>query len=187
MATEIPGTALALGSSRASMVDSSTKPRDVYAVSLVAGQEVQFSVTGHSSYLYFILANPGSTSFATSSYSQAFYTGSSSAWSIKFVPAVSGTYYFEVTATGSGQSYTIAATSTGVVYGDGSVATEIPGTALALGSSCTSVLDSKTKPRDVYAVSLVAGQEVQFSVTGHSSYLYFILANPGSTSFATSS
>lgn len=114
---DIPGIVLALGSGRSSVVDKNTKPREVWALNLVAGQTVQFTITGF--YLdgtsrrgRVILANPGSKSFETGTYSEAFSAEASAffapSWKRNFTPAVSGTYYLAVLAEGSGLGYTIS-------------------------------------------------------------------------------
>ncbi len=113
VASDIPGTALSLGASRGSVVDEDTKPRDVYALSLTAGQEVQIRVTNESgSSLRYQLANPGSQSFerenVTLAFNETAYT-----WDKKFVPPVTGTYYLAVIARSSAQPYTVEVWLTG--------------------------------------------------------------------------
>jgi hypothetical protein len=101
VADDIPGTNLSFGISQRLVVDKGTKPRDVYALSLSAGEEVLIKVTGHPGQLNFILAAPGSTSFDNNRYTSLYnsmgqYT--TSPWSYAFTPATSGTYYFAVNA-----------------------------------------------------------------------------------------
>ena len=121
--SDIPGTSLALGASQNSVVDKATKPRDVYAMSLSGGQEVQIEVTDYPGQLNFILAAPSSTSFDGNRYTTVFNSlGQStySPWSYTYTPSTSGTYYFAVNAWESGsQPYTISAVATGTIYGAG--------------------------------------------------------------------
>ena len=193
-ANDIPGTPLALGATQKSVVDGTTKPRDVYAISLSAGQEVQFGViieeTVYRKYLKFELVHPDSQSFATGNKSTAFTISYySSSWSKNFVPPTTGTYYFSISTVESAKAYTLSVVLTGSTYGNGTTANDIPGTPLALGATQKSVVDGTTKPRDVYAISLSAGQEVQFGViieeTVYRKYLKFELVHPDSQSFAT--
>ena len=115
MAGDIPGTPLAVGATVSSVVDVNTKLRDVYALELTAGQEVQFRVDGAggtSDYVYPILADPGSTSFETGSTTLAFSerTQYNDPWTRNFVPAVSGTYFLAIKARQTGQAYTLSVT-----------------------------------------------------------------------------
>ena len=121
---------------------------------MTAGQQVQFTITAISNgALQFYLYNPSSRSIALNELSQAFYAypvyEGSPPWTYNFTPAVSGTYYVSVQATGTSQSYTLSVATTGQTFGNGSVADDIPGTALAVGNSSTSTVDSNTKVRDV--------------------------------------
>ena len=111
VASDIPGTTLAFGASLSSVVNKATEPRDVYALSLSAGQQVQIQVAGYPGQLNFVLAAPGSTSFGGNSYMQLFNSSSQSTvnpWSYTFMPSASGTYYFAVNAWENiSQPYTI--------------------------------------------------------------------------------
>jgi len=111
--SEIPGTALSLGASRGSVVDKEAKPRDVYALSLTAGQEVQLKVTIPNGYLTFQLAKPGSQSFQTGNVALAFSQRDYSTWTRNFAPPVTGTYYLAIIADTSAQPYTIEVLLTG--------------------------------------------------------------------------
>jgi hypothetical protein len=97
-----------------------------------------------------------------------------------YVPSVSGTYYLAVIARGPGQGYSVTLEPTGKSFGDGSAANNIPGTPLAMGATRPSAVDTNTKPRDVFALALTAGQQVQFTFTLVTGSLDFRLANPGS-------
>ncbi|MGB8645469.1 MAG: protein kinase [Anaerolineae bacterium] len=180
---DISGTKIALCSSVSSVVDNQTKQRDVYAMDLVGGQEVRFTVIP-SGYVRFNLFNPSSKSIETNRYSEAFHDGRDSKWVADFMPAVSGTYYFSVSATGTGQKYSLSVDPTGNTAPAEQVSSDIPGTRLDLGKQVLSVIDNQTKQRDVYAIDLAGGQEVRFTVIP-SGYLRFNLFNPGSKSIST--
>ena len=101
-----------MGTSRSSVVDTDTKPRDVYALTLTAGQEVQFRANMQGA-LRFQLAHPGSQSFRTEAVTLAFNLRPSGSWTREFVPAVTGTYYLAVIAQSSAQPYTVEVLPTG--------------------------------------------------------------------------
>ncbi len=107
VASDIPGTQIALGSTVSSVVDYNTKLHDVYAIDLVAGQGVRFTVSNDDGYLYLGLYNPSSQSIETNRVSPAFTANGSGKWVRDFTPAVSGTYYFAIQATpaSTGQTY----------------------------------------------------------------------------------
>lgn len=121
---EIPGTPLPLGVKQSSVVDKNLKPRDVYALSLTAGQEVQLQLDSQS-VLTVELAEPGSTSFQTGSVTlafdtetgtweeQLFGTGATVSWTQNFTQPVTGTYYLAVISDDSAQPYTIQVLLTG--------------------------------------------------------------------------
>ena len=112
VANDIPGTALTFDTAVSSVVDVDTEIRDVYALELTAGQEVQFGVDGfRRATLRFTLAAPGSSSFVTGGISKEFeLSDSSTPWQHSFAPATSGTYYLEVKATKEGQNYNLTVT-----------------------------------------------------------------------------
>jgi hypothetical protein len=108
IASDIPGTKLALGASQNSILDENTKPRDVYAIELTAGQEVVFVLSGESQDISVVLANPGAESFSARKYTKAFGVDyADSGWSQTFLPGVSGTYYLAVGTSQSSQPYTL--------------------------------------------------------------------------------
>ncbi len=74
---------------------------------------------------------------------------------------------------------------TGKVNLAGKVASDIPGTPVAAGTTVTSVADSNTKPRDVYAIEMEAGATLHLEVAllSQPSRATITVANPGSTSF----
>jgi hypothetical protein len=109
VASDVPGTPLALGEEASGIIDANTKPWDVYAIELVAGQEVVFTLSGPSKDIYVELANPDTESFIRGSHTWAFYESYADAgWRKTFVPAVSGTYYLGLSAYQSSQSYTVS-------------------------------------------------------------------------------
>lgn len=117
IASEIPGTPLSLGSSVRSVVDQNTKPRDVYAVTLVAGQEVRFVLTELtapiSAWVDTSVVNPGARDLSdTRLYTLALTRTTYVRDEWRFTPAVAGTYYLVVRARTSAQAYafTLAAT-----------------------------------------------------------------------------
>ena len=111
VASDIPGTRICLDIPISSVIDNNTKPRDVYSIDLIVGQEVRFTSTDDPR-LRFHLYNPSSTSIELGRVSEA--------WSVNqgyyvfvnlsqnFTPAVSGKYYLSVEATGTGQKYQLS-------------------------------------------------------------------------------
>jgi hypothetical protein len=145
-------------------LDVNTKPRDVYAIELVAGQEVVFTLSGSSTDISVVLANPGAESFSARKYTKAFAMDYADAgWSQTFLPEVSGIYYLALGAYQTSQPYTVSVSSTGKTVEGSSIASDVPGTPLAIGGEVSSIIDKSTKPRDVYAIELVAGEEVVFT------------------------
>lgn len=117
IASELPGTPLAVGSSVKSVVDQNTKPRDVYAITLTAGQEVRFVLTDLSSpitaWVDTSVINPGARDLSdTRSFTLALTRSTYARDEWRFTPAVAGTYYLVVRARTSAQAYafTLAAT-----------------------------------------------------------------------------
>jgi hypothetical protein len=109
IASDVPGTPLAVGEEVSSIVDINTKPKDVYAIELVAGQEVVFTLSGPSKEIYVQLANPDTQSF-DGPFTYAIYQDLpvDPGWRRTFLPAVSGTYYLSVSARHSSQPYTVS-------------------------------------------------------------------------------
>ncbi|TAJ19928.1 MAG: J domain-containing protein [Dehalococcoidia bacterium] len=117
IASEIPGTPLVVGSSVKSVVDQNTKPRDVYAITLTAGQEIRFVLTDLSSpitaWVDTSVINPGARDLSDSrSFTLALTRSTRARDEWRFTPAVAGTYYLVVRAQTSAQAYafTLAAT-----------------------------------------------------------------------------
>ena len=115
VASDIPGTTLGVGMTVSSTVDQHAKPRDVYAIDLVAGQGVRFTLAEHPGTLNVTLARPGSVSFAGWNYWLITFASSDQwlggFWTYAFAPVVSGTYYLAVEAFDTSQSYTISVTA----------------------------------------------------------------------------
>jgi len=181
--SDIPGTEICLGSSVTSVIDDNTRPRDTYAFDLTAGQEVLFQAESRGC-VYIYVYNPNSRSIETDQVSRAISSGCRSEWQQNYTPAVSGRYYLSVSATDSGQRYTLSLKPTGQQVPINQVPSDIPGIALAIGDSRTSVLDDNTKPRDVYSIDLQAGRDVVFKAISNGC-LYMQLYNPGSKSIET--
>ena len=108
MASNVPGTPLPLGDSIRSVVDRNTKKRDVYAVSLSAGQEVRLSVVALANGGFrAVLVNPGARDLDgayTKGFEETMYEGNKKV----FTPAVSGTYSLVFEANQTGQAYTFS-------------------------------------------------------------------------------
>jgi hypothetical protein len=103
---------VASGAIVSSVVDEHTKPRDVYAVTLAAGQSLQVQVDVSGSVTYSVeIANPDSRTFQSGGWTgqtscgYAFTTCSAS-----FTPAVPGTYYLAIVAQSPTVSYTLHVT-----------------------------------------------------------------------------
>ena len=70
----------------------------------------------------------------------------------------------------------------------GKVASALPGTPLRLGQPVTSVVDQGAKPRDMYTVTLRAGQTFTVQVTAAGRTFSVLLGAPGTfPSFAAAS
>ena len=106
--SEIPGTKSCVGVSVSSVIDQKTKPRDVYALDLVAGQQVLFKIAASNGCNYFNLYNPSSKSIDANQVSLAFNANCYDGATQLFTPAASGTYYLVIFASGSGQPYTLS-------------------------------------------------------------------------------
>ena len=63
-------------------------------------------------------------------------------------------------------------------------ASDLPGTRLAVGQAVTSVVDLGTRPRDVYALDLRAGQTLRVDVTVEASDYDVLLLPPGALTAA---
>ncbi len=90
-------------------------PRDVYAVQLTAGQEVEVTVTKKDNKSLFVeMAVPGTQSLDGSNPSLVIDTRTSwggTSWSTTFTPTVTGTYYLAIIARDTAEMYTVKVTS----------------------------------------------------------------------------
>jgi len=107
VADDIPGTLIAVGAVITSVVDPDTKPRDVYAIYLTAGDAFVVEFHGHSAlqcpacYMEYSLnlLNPDSKSFVHDRFSGSeICAGTYHECRVEFRPAVSGVYYLAVVA-----------------------------------------------------------------------------------------
>jgi DNA-binding CsgD family transcriptional regulator len=107
---DIPGVLVAPGVTISSVVDEHTKPRDVYAIRLAAGQVLQFSMSiqpGRHTYAIEI-ADPDMVSFETNPWhGSSFCAYDQISCSDSFTPAATGTYYLGVVALSSNVPYTL--------------------------------------------------------------------------------
>lgn len=107
---DIPGVLVAPGITISSVVDQHTKPRDVYAIRLAAGQVLQFSVTVRTALFSYAIeiADPDLVSFASSAWHGSTFCGYYNiSCSDSFTPAANGTYYLAVVALDSNVPYTL--------------------------------------------------------------------------------
>jgi hypothetical protein len=110
--SDIPGVLLAPGAIVSSVGDEHTKPRDVYAVTLAAGQtlQVQVDVSGSASYSVAI-ANPDSRTFQSGGWTgQTPCSYAFAPCSATFTPAVAGTYFLAIVAQSPTVSYALHVT-----------------------------------------------------------------------------
>ena len=117
IASGLPGTPLPVGTSVRSVVDQTTKPRDVYAVTLVAGQEIRFTLneltSPISAWVETSVVNPGARDLADPrSFSLALTRTTFARDEWRFTPAIAGTYYLVVRAQTSGQAYAFTLSAT---------------------------------------------------------------------------
>jgi len=180
----LPGTSLQPGSVITTVIDDHTKPRDVYALSVQAGQRLQVTVTA-TSWSYSVAL--GALGAIPTSPSEVLCTSMSTC--TKTIPiAATGTYLLVVQAFGPGVRYTLHTAALPLAVGQdtvnlaGKVANDVPGTSLAPGTTVTSVIDVAAKRRDVYAVSLAAGQTLQVDTDANRWDYSVLLLPPGTTS-----
>ena len=181
--TDLAGTPLQPGNAVTSVVDQATKPRDVYALPVQAGQTLQVTVTATSSAYGVTLDPPGALSGAGS----AFLCTSTQNCTATLPIAAAGTDLLVLQAYGPGIRYTLRTATVplgvgpGVTDLAGTVANDLPGTPLGLGKTVTSVIDAATKRRDVYAVALRAGQTLQVDTDATRSDYSVLLLPPTAT------
>ena len=111
---DIPGVFVPLGTTVSSSVSKNAKLRNVHALELSAGEEVQFAFNRNSGHdVYITLATPGSSSFVVGNISHEFKEtvhgyGGDLNWRRNYSPPVTGTYYLEVRAKGEAVPYHLA-------------------------------------------------------------------------------
>jgi hypothetical protein len=166
---DIPGTPLSVGGSVTGTVDAADQ-WDIYSVELTAGAEVYIrldpgNVAGNKGNIHVFA--PGASSISESQAFDDFILGAEGGkpWVDKhgayfyYIPARSGTYYFGVEWAEGTLDYglSVARTSRAVLQ-LAPDADDVPGTALGSGT-VAGVVSSRADRYDVYAVSLVAGQQ----------------------------
>lgn len=115
VASDIPGTLVAPPVTVNSVLDRDTKPRDVYAIQLQAGEQLTVTLKGAKLYYYEVwMANPGSTTVATNDPNkftgaelQLYSCGNPKGCSTDFTPATTGVYYLAVSERDSAVPYTL--------------------------------------------------------------------------------
>lgn len=188
MASDLPGTRLTVGDAVSSVVDQATKPRDVYALSLPAGQRLRVTVTATSADYDVTLGDPDAVPGAISAADgrRLYPIGPTCTATVPI--AATGSYLLVIDAQGPGVRYTLHTAALPGEVGQGvtnltaQVASDLPGTALTVGNAVTSVLDQGTKPRDVYALTLRAGQTLAVDLTADSADYDVLLLPPGAAS-----
>lgn len=111
--SDIPGVLVAPGVTISSVIDQHTKPRDVYAVRLAAGQTLQLQMTVNTGmFSYSIeIANPDAASFTPGAWhGETLCNYYNSPCTESFTAAVAGTYYVAVVANGATVPYTLRLT-----------------------------------------------------------------------------
>jgi hypothetical protein len=196
---DIPGGALALGSSVSQSV-SSGDVNDVYAIDLTAGEEVHIrcdpgTTSGPRGSFYLLV--PGASSITSSDDRREIgYTLSGGSfirfWAdYDYIPAKSGTYYLWVEWETGTLNYQLSVTRTArAPLNMAAESDDIPGTAIGSGT-VTGVVSSKADPDDVYAVGLTAGQPVTIRLlpltpynNSGSSLAYLSLLDPSTLSIS---
>jgi hypothetical protein len=111
--SDIPGILLASSAIVSSVVDEHTKARDVYAISLAAGQTLQIQVDVSGTVTYGVqIANPDARTFQAGGWTgQTPCNYAFASCSATFAPAVGGTYYVAIVAQSPTVSYTLHVTT----------------------------------------------------------------------------
>jgi hypothetical protein len=205
-ADDIPGTPMSVGDAVSGTIDQTTKPRDVYSISLKRGEQVQMTLTmsqvaaisfqGYATCLFLI--SPSSTSIATGKSAtivNGTVGGDKHVRTITYTPAVDGTYYIDVATNGyvdggmHGVTYSLTTARTAAPAITDPWAPDIFGIAIGPGT-VHGVIDVTTMVRNVFAVRLFASEPVQLPLTmSHEAYIAFVghatclhLMAPSSTS-----
>ncbi len=159
-------------------MDQSVSSDDVYSVWLESGQTISVSMTADDGtdfgiYLYAPGTSTviGNTDFVASSY------GSYPA-TFTYVAPASGTYYLDECASEVPGAYSIDYTLDGTSLASDD---EVPGVSIP-ASPISDTLDSEADVDDVYAVALVAGQQIDVSMTADDGTDFDIYLYPPGTS-----
>ena len=190
---DIPGVPFTLGGTVSGTVGAANTD-DVYAVTLVAGEQVHVrcdpgSAAGSGG--SFKLLTPGVTSLSLASdHIGMNYTLSGGSYvrmwaDFDYTPAKSGTYYLWVSWTKGVLNYSITVTRTSQATLDlAAESDDIPGTRVGAGT-VTGVVSTNVDENDVYAISLAAGRAVTIRLTAlASSTGYMSLLDPSTPSIA---
>ncbi len=155
---DLPGIATTAPGTLRSVVDAATKPVEVYSVNLTAGQTILFDGATEPGTVIYELWAPDTTILWDSN--DRLFRYSDSSWS--FTPAITGTYYFRISANGyHGAAYTLTMRN-GLQVPVTGAPDDLPGIATTAPGTLRSVVDAATKPVEVYSVNLTAGQTILF-------------------------
>ena len=155
-----------------SVVDAATKPVEVYSVNLTAGQTILFDGATEPGTVIYELWAPDTTILWDSN--DRLFRYSDSSWS--FTPAITGTYYFRISANGyHGAAYTLTMRN-GLQVPVTGAPDDLPGIATTAPGTLRSVVDAATKPVEVYSVNLTAGQTILFDGATNPTVIYELWA-----------
>ncbi len=162
-------TMVGIGQSAEGQVDAAADPVDVWAIPLVAGEEVSITViaTGTSGKADARLLAPGLSSLAQAeAYSivkMPVAGGTFFGWKFEraYTPARAATFYVWINSTGDPLPYRISVQRTVNPPVTGPDSDDVPGLRVGVGS-VTGIVDSRTDKNDVYQVKLIAGRPVTF-------------------------
>ncbi len=171
---DLPGTPLTVGGGVAQTVDSADMV-DVYAVKLVAGEEIYIrldpgNVAGNAGRIHVLV--PGATSIAGSDlFNEIIYEAIGGTPKVDkhgayfyYMPAKTGTYYLGVEWVQGVLAYNLSVTRTSRPALDlAADADAIPGTAIGPGT-VTGIVSTRADHYDVYAVTLGAGRQFTLQV-----------------------
>ncbi len=180
---DVPGAPLAMGGSVAQTVDPAD-PADVYAVDMVAGQEVHIrldpgNTAGAAGRIHVFV--PGATSIAEAElYDEIIYDAIAGTPRVDkhgayfdYMPARSGTYYLAVEWVQGTLEYGLSVARTSRAPLDlAPDSDDVPGTGVGSGT-VTGVVSTRADRYDVYAVALTAGQQATVTLeplTPHENY-----------------
>ena len=156
IASDVPGTPLALGATATAVIDRNVKPQDVYAVQLSAGQTLRVQLQAKRDTTVDIYM-PGPVTLEQGI--RVNLCDYDTECINTYRAAVAGTYYLRVLAREVGVTYSLSLSGDNATIA--AVANDVPGAMTVLGSALSSVIDRNTKPQDVYAVDLAAGQTLR--------------------------